>query len=1144
MYHRLRCAPRSLLVAVLTAGLCLSALTLRAGEGENGTQSGADSAEPEEEENGLTLEGTRQVSFETDEGTWLSLDVSPDGEQIVFELLGDLYLLPIEGGEASPLTTGMAYDSQPRFSPDGERVVFVSDRDGTDNVWTIVVNGDDPQQLTSETGKFLFVSPEYSPDGSHVIVSKTSWGLRTHELWAYHVEGGKGVQMTVAAASTDTPTNQRSNTLGAVYSPDGRYLYFARKYGGFAYNLQFPQWQVARRDLRTGEEDYLTQAQGSGFRPRLSPDGRLLIYGTRYEQQTGLRLRNLESGEDEWLAYPVEHDEQESRFTRDLLPGYAFTPDGSAIFYTVDGGIRRLDLETRESSNVPFKAKVDQALGPQLYFPYRLGLGPVKARMLMGPQLSPDGSQLAFSSFFQIHIFDLASGDIRSLTPAGPAVAGGRAFHPAWSPDGKELAYVSWSSSGGHLWRIRSNGRGRPVRVSEQPGYYSEPAWSPDGDRILALRASSYDRLYRENDWGWTLGSDLVWFDRKGGAPTLIAPSRGFQRPHFGPEADRIYLYNWNTGLSSVRYDGTDRRDHLAVKGEGILLMDEEVSADEVRLSPDGTHALALHANQLYLIRLINPNLSNLTLSLSAASLPMARVTDIGADFFGWAESGKSIFWTVGNQLYERPVASVDFQEKDNDDEAGEESEEQSEREAEQGEDEGEDGDEEDIAETHEAVSTYPVALYQPRRQPSGTLVLQGATVLTMVEGAEPIADATVVIVNNRIRSVTAEPPAELPEGAEVVDVSGTFLLPGFVDTHAHHRLLRGILEDANWGFLANLAYGVTTGLDVQPGTTDVIAYEDLIDAGLVIGPRALSTGPGIFSDNNFRSVAHARAVLRRYKEHYGVRNLKAYLSGDRGQRQYLAQAARELKLMPTTEGALDMRMNLTHAIDGFSGNEHALPLVNLYEDVVQLVARSGLAYTPTLLVAYGGPFAENYFYTRESPHRDPKLRRFMPSNAIAGRTLRTQWFLDEEFTFPHLAAQAAKIIRAGGRVGVGAHGQLQGLGYHWEMWALAAGGLAPMEVLTAATRHGAEIIGVAEDLGTVTAGKLADLVVLSEDPRVDIRNTNSVRYVVKNGELFDADSMDKLWPERTPLPQMWWWKTSPNVDAPEGKPSQGTAPH
>jgi imidazolonepropionase-like amidohydrolase len=149
----------------------------------------------------------------------------------------------------------------------------------------------------------------------------------------------------------------------------------------------------------------------------------------------------------------------------------------------------------------------------------------------------------------------------------------------------------------------------------------------------------------------------------------------------------------------------------------------------------------------------------------------------------------------------------------------------------------------------------------------------------------------------------------------------------------------------------------------------------------------------------------------------------------------------------------------------------------------------------------------------------------------IDSRTLRTQWFLEEEFAFPALAAQAAKIIRAGGHVGVGAHGQLQGLGYHWEMWALAAGGLTPLEVLTAATRHGAEMIGVAEDIGTVEAGKLADLLVLSEDPLEDIRHTTAIRYVIANGELYDARTLDRLWPEPRPLEPQWWWNRRPAAE-------------
>jgi imidazolonepropionase-like amidohydrolase len=214
--------------------------------------------------------------------------------------------------------------------------------------------------------------------------------------------------------------------------------------------------------------------------------------------------------------------------------------------------------------------------------------------------------------------------------------------------------------------------------------------------------------------------------------------------------------------------------------------------------------------------------------------------------------------------------------------------------------------------------------------------------------------------------------------------------------------------------------------------------------------------------------------------------------------------------------------------LDGFSGNEHSLPIVPLYKDVVELIAQSGTSYTPTLLVAYGGPFAENYFYTSTEVHDDEKLNRFLPHNLIDSNTQRRPWFREEEHVFQKTAAQAAKILRAGGRIGVGSHGQLQGLGYHWEMWSLAAGGFTPMETLRAATLHGAEIIGLSQDLGSIEPGKLADLVVLDGDPLEDIHNSNSVRYVVKNGEVFEGSTLDRIWPSPRKLQPLWWWTSSP----------------
>jgi hypothetical protein len=301
------------------------------------------------------------------------------------------------------------------------------------------------------------------------------------------------------------------------------------------------------------------------------------------------------------------------------------------------------------------------------------------------------------------------------------------------------------------------------------------------------------------------------------------------------------------------------------------------------------------------------------------------------------------------------------------------------------------------------------------------------------------------------------------------MDVKGATIMPGIIDVHAHWiEVARGELDPQSWVFMANLAYGVTSGRDPQTSTNDVFAYQDLIDMGEMLGPRAFNTGPGIFSSTNFQSLDEARNVVARYKKYYRTNTVKSYMAGNRKQREWMVMACRENGIMPTTEGGLDLKLDLTHALDGFSGNEHALPIVPLYKDVVEIFARSGISYTPTLLVAYGGPWAENYFYETTTVHDDPKLRRFIPHEILDQRAKRRPWFSEEEQVFPKLAAQAAKIVRAGGRVCIGGHGQLQGIQCHWEMWALKSGGLTNHEVLRSATLYGAQAIGYDQDLGSI----------------------------------------------------------------------------
>ncbi|HYL85813.1 MAG TPA: amidohydrolase family protein [Candidatus Angelobacter sp.] len=1077
--------------------------------------------EKKDEKKGLPLKPERKIEFATDEGTWMSLDVSPDGKTIVFELLGDIYTLPIEGGQAKLIDGGMAFDSQPKFSPDGKWIAFLSDREGSENVWIMKSDGSEPKQISKDPNA-EFASPNWTPDGQYVLVSKAGFGINTFEIWMYHIQGGSGVQVTKAKPAPTTRRQDRHNALGVSASADGKYLYYAQRNGGFTYEAQMPLWQVARRDRKTGDEDILIRQLGSSFRPVLSPDGGSILYVTRHETESGLRLRNLRTGEDRWVKYPITRDDQESRFTRDLFPGYAYLPGGKEIVYTNDGKFHRLNIASGEEKLIPFTAQVSQELGPKLDFPQKVEEGPVKVRLIQDAMESPDGKRLAFSALTHLYVMDIPGGKPQRLTNGNA-----REFQPVWSPDGKWIAYVTWSAGGGEIWKVPASG-GAPKLLTENSAFYSDPAWSPDGDRIVALRGNAYDRENSTFDFGIAGSPDLIWISAEGGPSNLIIPARGAGKPHFTHEKDRIYLYTPG-GLISLRYDGTDRRTHLQVKAPPLGFSDEPGPADDARVSPDGNWVLAHIMNQLYVTAMPVVGGEAPTVMVTGGSVPVKKITDIGADYFGWADDGKTITWAVGASFFRQPLSAISFEPPKEEEKKEGEAKKEGDKKDEAKKDEKAEKKPEKFKEQEKSVEEFAVDLEFPRKTPKGTIVLRGATVITM-KGDEVLKNADIVVENNRIKSVG--PKGSVPAGATVFDVKGKTITPGFVDTHAHwFEIRRGILDVQNWNFLANVAYGVTAGLDVQTATNDMFAYEDLVDTGDIIGLRAFSTGPGVFSDNDFKSVEEVKGVLTRYKKYYGTPNIKSYVVGTRKQRQFMVQASKELGMMPTTEGALDLKLNLTHVIDGFHGNEHTLPITPLYKDVLQMFAQSGIAETPTLIVNYGGPFGEDYWYLNTEVHDDAKLNHFTPHSVIDEKTKRRPgWFRKDEFAFPKLSAQMAKLVRAGGLVGVGSHGQLQGLGYHWEMWMLASGGMTPLEMLRCATVNGSKIIGRPQDLGSIEPGKLADLVIMDKNPLDDFHNTNSIRWVMKNGELFEGDTLNQVWPEQKKLEPLWFW----NYDQPK----------
>jgi imidazolonepropionase-like amidohydrolase/Tol biopolymer transport system component len=1022
----------------------------------------------------------RDVAFETSEGTWMSVDVAPDGRTLVFDLLGDIYSLPIAGGRATLLLGGTAYEAKPRWSPDGTRIAFMSDRDGIENVWTMAPDGTDLRQVSKERERQVS-NPVWTPDGRYLVARKhfrNTRSLGAGEMWLYHAGGGGGVKLT-------DRRNWEQNATEPAFSPDGRYLYFSEDVspgGGFDYNRNAHGviYVIQRLDRESGERTTFVSGPGGSVAPTPSPDGKSLAFVRRVGVKSVLFVQDLDSGRDRALWDGLDHDQQEAWSLFGNYPGFDWTPDGASLVIWAQGKLWRVDAASGRATSIPFTASVRQTITDALRFPQQVAPERFDVKMLRWVSVSPDQRRVVYTALGKLYLKELPAGTPRRLT----TLRRGLELFPSWSPDGSTIVYASWDEDSlGAIRTISLDGR-TSRRVTMRRGHYVTPRFSPDGSRIAYRRAGG-DPLR-----GATFSREQgVYMVNATGGESRLVTTQGSD-PVFARSGERLYLQaseDSKPALVSVNLAGGDRRVHVVVENGSQLV-----------LSPDERYVAWVERFNAY-VAPFTPTGKATTLGSAATEVPVRRVSRDAGEGLHWSADSRRLFWSLGPELFQRDLNQTFAFET---------------------------ADTTTVKRGPEETGTR-IGFEVEHDRPTGTLALIGATAITM-NGTEVIPNATVVVDRNRIVAIGPADRVTVPADARRIDVAGKFLMPGLIDAHAHVGTgSGGFTALTNPGLLQSLAFGVTTMHDPSNSTEHVFSAAELIRTGAITAPRLFSTGTILYgAEGGAKAITtsfdDALTHLRRMKA-VGAFSVKSYNQPRRDARQQIVEAARQLEMMVVPEGGSTFFFNVSHLFDGHTTIEHNIPVAPLYEDVLRIFSESRTGYTPTLIVNFGGVSGEYYWYAHDEVWKDPRLRRFMIPGTLDARARRREIGADDDYSYQATARSVKALADRGVKVNTGAHGQIQGLGVHWEMWMLGQGGMSPHEALRAGTLNGAESLGLDRDIGSLAVGKLADLLVLDRNPLENLRNSTSIAQVMVNGRLYDGATLSQLGNHPAPAPTLWW---------------------
>jgi Tol biopolymer transport system component len=1054
---------------------------------------------------------TRDIAFDTDEGTNTSVDISPDGKWLVFDLLGNIYRVASSGGTAELLTrdAGQSVNYHPRYSPDGRSIAFVSDRGGENNLWLMDAEGSMPRPLVLDL-QTRFAQPTWTPDGKSVVVQRI-YGVpgqgmerRILHLWIFSVDSGKGRELR---GTKDSQTSWPS------VSPDGRFVYFDEAHMG---SEEYSAYHLERLDLTSGEVRAVTPAQtvfrpptfrvyrmpefqpADSFAPEVSPDGHYLAFARRilggessiaghpYNYRTALWLRDLRTGDERVLMDPIDPD-RTGTYARGVLRmvnGYCWQKDSAALIVPVNGKLRRVSVDTGQVTTIPFLVHVHRQVSEMAKSHVDLSGDDFLVKFPESAATSPDGKRVVFYGAGQLWLQEHSGSPLRPLVTMSDRVQ----MMPAWSPDGRWIAFVTWKDGElGGLWKISVTG-GAALRLTREAGEYLYPTWSPDGAKIAVASGSLAtlrgDSVNANSDWY------LSEVPASGGTPVVKARLPTLTPIHWHPDGRIYYLDSADhvkdlSGRVSMGTVSSNAKILTSVNETGLDQKHHAIFSpltDDALLSPDARHVIYHAWFNVYLADLpLGNELPLVDHDASGASANIRRISAEGGWFPRW-QSAAVAEYLNGTHHYSYDLS---------------------------------DGIQRD----------EPLELRLPRARAKGSIALVGGTLLSMGKDT-PARKGSIVIENGRIRCVFE---CDLGAVDRIIDVTGKFIMPGLVDVHHHNHQAGWTPELASRHHPHSallLAYGVTTAVNPYGVPTVDPRYADLTMAGKWVGPRYFYTSFGVHDNHPEEHIETYADAVRIVNLHAntGAIGIKNFHLTNRRQSQMLSVATQRHGNLYLTAEQGDVDYVLGLVLDGHTGWEHMLSYDTLHRDATQFFGRAGVTYSPTFIVGGLQFWGSEFFLPRDQPWKDPKYTRFIPwqwMRLYPSFAARPQ----SDFSFPFMAESVAGVIRAGGNAAIGAHGEVPGIGDHWEMQ-MYASALSTDETLHMATIGGARFTGLDHDIGSLEVGKLGDLIVLNSDPLLDIKNTLDMQYVMKDGVLYQAATLDEKWPQAIAYDPVPWKRT------------------